>query len=542
MHLKLFVITGLLFYALSVCGGFLFYRLAVVYPQLSDQVLQSHQSDFKSLASAFEAEKDQLKLLLYDWAKWDDLYGYMKSPYSTFEKSNLVPSILEDAKLSGIYLLGAGQSLVLGMEQEIKGQYIRHAEALSSKRFDISIKMNQSNSSDMHCAFQHIENQLILFCSTSIQDSNESLPANGFLVFTRSFDSEKLEKIKVLANVDFSITSFESHLSYSPNNINDAYKVRELSSHYSLGFPSEIPGKMDFIVHANYSKDSLPERIDKQTIIAIGFLLIIPFIMIYVISKLVLNPLTYMSNFILSLKMQEQPPRLPRSGAIVEVNIIGKALLDLMEHVENDKRLLEQKSLTDALTGVSNRGAFDEHLEELWRASSRGTKPIVIALIDIDFFKKFNDSLGHQKGDEALKAVALALKGACRRATDRMFRYGGEEFAMTMVLENVEDLTIVMETIQDAIEQLKYPHPDSVISSNITISSGACLIPVTGDWMKHSSAGTALQIADKALYEAKQQGRNRYVVHVQTDQVIDGCLADSAIPLSSLGSIEQKDS
>ncbi|MDX9884863.1 GGDEF domain-containing protein [Thauera sp.] len=165
---------------------------------------------------------------------------------------------------------------------------------------------------------------------------------------------------------------------------------------------------------------------------------------------------------------------------------------------------LEDKAVRDKLTGVPNRRAFDVAMEREWGRASRLKVPLSVIMIDIDFFKKYNDRYGHQAGDTCLAAVAKALSTACRRQTDLLARYGGEEFVALLFHTPRDDATRIGETLRRAVEQLQLEHAANT-TGVVTISlGGATCIPTSA-----MSALALLESADAALYRAKEQGRNR---------------------------------
>ena len=135
--------------------------------------------------------------------------------------------------------------------------------------------------------------------------------------------------------------------------------------------------------------------------------------------------------------------------------------------------------------------------------------PVTVLLLDIDYFKKYNDTLGHLEGDEALKTVALCLKNQIKRETDFIARFGGEEFVCLLPFINKDEAIDYAKTLVQNIENLNLPHPKSEVSQYITISAGlATTIPDS-----NNSLTQLLDNADKALYSAKASGRNRAVMY-----------------------------
>jgi diguanylate cyclase (GGDEF)-like protein/PAS domain S-box-containing protein len=169
--------------------------------------------------------------------------------------------------------------------------------------------------------------------------------------------------------------------------------------------------------------------------------------------------------------------------------------------VEELKRL----SYLDGLTGVANRRHFDEVLGLEWRRMMRDAKPLSLIMCDIDFFKTYNDTYGHQGGDDSLRQVANTLNSVLGRPEDLVTRYGGEEFAVTLPGTDSQGTKFLAETMRSRVESLGIVHVSSQVSEVLTISLGvASTIPTRG-----SSPHELISAADQALYEAKKEGRNR---------------------------------
>lgn len=169
---------------------------------------------------------------------------------------------------------------------------------------------------------------------------------------------------------------------------------------------------------------------------------------------------------------------------------------------------LETRALIDPLTGVGNRRQFEETIRNEWRRSLRAGTPLAVMMIDIDYFKYFNDTKGHPEGDVCLRRVAEALRTSLRRAGDTLIRYGGEEFAAILPGLMSDALPGVAEKIRAGVEQLCIPHGASPVSKSVTVSVGAAY-----GYPSHNAAPEHLvKRADEALYTAKKGGRNRVVI------------------------------
>lgn len=182
--------------------------------------------------------------------------------------------------------------------------------------------------------------------------------------------------------------------------------------------------------------------------------------------------------------------------------------LELMRQAQQLSILSQQ----DALTGLANRRYLDEVLENEWKRSIRHEVPITIMMIDIDFFKLYNDTLGHIQGDQCLRRIAILLGSISSRSGDLAARYGGEEFLLLFSMTDKDQALIQVQRLMQLMQNIGIAHPRSNVSKYVTISVGvATTTPHLND-----SLSEFISQADHALYVAKNNGRNQY--HVATSE------------------------
>ena len=192
----------------------------------------------------------------------------------------------------------------------------------------------------------------------------------------------------------------------------------------------------------------------------------------------------------------------PFNKAIVKLRI--KNYLDLK--IKND--MLEKLSMYDGLTNIRNRRFFDETFEKTFNEIKRDKKSLAVLMIDIDFFKPYNDNYGHGQGDETLRKVAKALEKTIKRASDFVARYGGEEFVILLKDINKNGVEAVANNLLNAVRELKITHEFSKIENYVTVSIGA-------SYYNSSSDITKLELllkADETLYSVKNSGRNNFAI------------------------------
>jgi len=190
--------------------------------------------------------------------------------------------------------------------------------------------------------------------------------------------------------------------------------------------------------------------------------------------------------------------------AMERIYTVRQQLHKAQEELKVINKELKEMALFDKLTGLANRRNFDESLEIQFRLAKRQKIPLSLIICDIDFFKKYNDTYGHQQGDDCLIEVAKGITLIPDRPTDKACRYGGEEFVVILPDTDLQGSLQVAENIRKAVIDKKIPHAKSSISDFVTLTLG--VVTYIGQF---KSLEQVLKAADDALYRAKNKGRNR---------------------------------
>ncbi|HEV2704158.1 MAG TPA: diguanylate cyclase [Steroidobacteraceae bacterium] len=191
--------------------------------------------------------------------------------------------------------------------------------------------------------------------------------------------------------------------------------------------------------------------------------------------------------------------------AVFMAGVVALALERSVRALYRENQRVTEMAASDGLTGLRNRRAFDEHLRRVWQLALRDKRALGVLLIDVDFFKAFNDSLGHQAGDAALQAIAKVVAATARRPLDLSARYGGEELAIILYDVTREYVADVAQHVQRKVEELEIRHPRSAVAPVVTVSTGGAFVRPNNE----RSPQGAIMLADRGLYAAKRAGRNR---------------------------------
>lgn len=269
------------------------------------------------------------------------------------------------------------------------------------------------------------------------------------------------------------------------------------------------------------------------------------------IKKIMPNPYhdqhdQYISNYLQTGKKnvignQREVVALTKAGneipielSITEININGEVfftgvLRDISERIQlreamkeiNDTLFtsnlaLKNKSRTDSLTGLANRGYFDEIMSVEIRRAVREQRPLSLILIDVDHFKLYNDFYGHQQGDDCLRQIAKTMKECFLRSGELPARYGGEEFCVILPGNDNNQAKVLAEKLNKVIWDLNLPHAESKTADRVTICVGVATLQISSTSV--ISAKDIIEQADKALYEAKTTGRNKVISTIITNE------------------------
>ncbi|MBP9044836.1 MAG: GGDEF domain-containing protein [Moraxellaceae bacterium] len=210
------------------------------------------------------------------------------------------------------------------------------------------------------------------------------------------------------------------------------------------------------------------------------------------------------------------------SGGSLIVNLVIAAVQERQERIsflrgllleyesaerERLNTILERHASEDQLTGLPNRRVLNDVLLREWERASRSRKSMAVLFMDVDYFKRYNDSLGHLAGDDCLAALARAMQSALLRPTDLVARYGGEEFVMLLPETDADGAMGVARRVLNAIDACAIPHPASAAAPHVTISIGVAVMVPEG-----KRPQILIDAADAALYEAKGRGRHQIVL------------------------------
>ncbi|MGM0640685.1 MAG: ligand-binding sensor domain-containing diguanylate cyclase [Thermotogota bacterium] len=227
----------------------------------------------------------------------------------------------------------------------------------------------------------------------------------------------------------------------------------------------------------------------------------------YAFAFYIISILSFISIFIYFTFLKQKSKYETKTKQLIRQHI--EESQENSNHLEKLNKRIEKLSSYDPLTGIQNLRLFDEIVEREWNLAKRKKYPLTLILIDLDYFKNYNDEYGHLKGDEVLIDVAQSLKKCLRRATDHVFRYSGEKFAAVLPDTDEPGAKVVAYNMKNAVDKLNIPHIKSKVSDHITVSIGTS----TRTPSDQMDIETFISETESSLIDAKNKGRDNIVQH-----------------------------
>ncbi len=525
----------------------------IIFPSFLRLEQYEAEQNLERSVQAIKREIHHLDSLCHDWSAWDDTYDFVVSLSEEYIKSALVVSSFTNNNLNLIYLCDIKGNVVWGKIRDLKTGEKMHLPNFSEDALPKSHPLFTYVSVKKPLEEMSVAGILVtghgpmLVASRPILNSNNEGPIRGSLIMGRFLNDDIVKTLANQTRVDFKILSGKTGL--LPDNIKEShwqadeykYPVKKGDNDYLLiyaPFP-DISGDTAFWI-----RTKIPRKIIKKGVVAIQYALMsilttgigVLIVMVLLLQKTVLGPITRLTNHILLIRKNRDfsirlsMNRKDEIGTLAsefdrmleQIEMQTDELAKLNENLKSDivKRMEVEEALQkanqelqtianiDGLTQIANRRRFNEFLDQQWKQMRRDKKILSLVLCDIDFFKLYNDTYGHQPGDDCLQAIAQVISRNLKRPSDLAARYGGEEFAMILPDTNPVGAFHLAEKIRKEVQDLKISHARSPIYQYVTLSLGVySVIP-----NQKFSLEALIEAADRALYEAKNQGRNRSVL------------------------------
>ncbi|MDD2463288.1 MAG: diguanylate cyclase [Desulfobulbus sp.] len=530
IRLKVFVIILFLF---ALLGGadFLIQRF-IIFPSFLELEYREAGENLRRIFYAIDREVVHLDRLCHDWAVWDDSYAFMQKQSPQFMASNLNEATLTSDHLNLLLFCRLDGTIIWASGtqngKELAFPFL-HTKALPQRHpllTHLPSNGTKSTSGIIDTPFGPL-----LFSTQTILRSDGSGPDKGFLVMGRLFDQEILQTLKEQTRILFEMLypvpseagvcgSIEQGIPHRQERLNFFELNNGKFIKSCAGYP-DITGKPLFGIQYLF-----PREITRKGIASMGYAaalviasgLIIVCILNLILQQVILRPIQQLTDHALAIEQEKDFSRRIDMAREDEIGKLAHSLDTMVQTIDvqtSELQLANEQliilSVQDGLTGIANRRMFDRYLNKEWRRAMREQVPLALILLDVDFFKKYNDTYGHQQGDRCLIAVAETMQKIIRRPADLAARYGGEEFAIILPNTHQEGAMLIAERVREGLQTLEIPHSGSDVSAHVSISLGVATTVPQANTDVTVAIDTFVETADRGLYQAKLQGRNRTV-------------------------------
>jgi diguanylate cyclase (GGDEF)-like protein len=471
------------------------------------------RGDQRRLIVALDAQMRQVDALLGSWSNWTELYDYVAKPNPNFRTNELTASALRVAHLDWLILLnqqGQIQDLVEVPQADGSVPVTNLVTNQLSKVANFTSALKNINEG---CSVIEADQRLSFICFRPLLNSEGNGPASGTVAIGRWIDQNMIKAVSEQTDLEFELKTIparEASLNttvpnYSLFNSSEMSVVR-FDDHLKISFPIiSLFSRHVGDVTLTWPRRSVAKAQESVVLAQQVIVLLIGaagLIIILLVDQLVVRRLRRLKRELGDVVQHKHWSGEIHSTGNDEIAELARYATGLMGIVRTQLVELRNLSSTDTLTGLPNRRAFDSRLAHALAQHVRAKQPAALVLLDVDFFKRYNDTYGHPAGDVALQNVAQCLKSVLRRELDLPARLGGEEFGVVLECTQLEGAIACAESIRNALLAAAVPHSGNMPLGIMSISCGVA-VTQEGD-----TPTSIYQRADKGLYVAKESGRN----------------------------------
>jgi diguanylate cyclase (GGDEF)-like protein len=484
----------------------------VILPNNLEMEQKQAKEKIIQISNIFKTELEYLSITNHDWSVWDDTYYYVQNRNKEFIHSNFTQAVLKDIKLNHMEIFDlSGNSIYAKDDGKIDARaLLQYSQTLKS---ELLRWKNEDVKAGKH-GIVVFENTIAFVSINPILRGEKKGSPIGMFMMIRIIDDKMLENINKNTNSTITIIKPDDFSSNNTMQKNDFFtEIIDDENMIAYGYLKGLDEKVSVVFKSNHRRDFM---IDNKKSITYFFLLatalgvISLIISLYSMQISIIRPIKNLIQYIANIRDDKDYINAPLEHRKDEIGVIAQEFNLLLEKLNKTNEVLLTSARIDTLTGLANRLDIKERFEQEKNVAIREGVPLNILMLDIDYFKNYNDTYGHVKGDAALALVAQAIKGSSIRSVDYFARYGGEEFLAILPRASEEGTALIAQRILENIENLNIEHTSSLLEKKILSVSIGCLSVVAKN---EDTQEYLINMADEALYKAKQNGRNRYYVY-----------------------------
>lgn len=472
----------------------------------------SAKEKIAQIRNVFDSEMRHLSLISTDWAIWDDTYAFVQDRNKEYIESNFPEGLLDDMKLNHVEIFDlSGKSVYSRDNAGLDMRPLMQDSQRLKKEFILSDIKTQGEKKSGMMAFG---DKIALVSISAILQGDRKGPPVGVIVMIRIIGAEMITNINNSTHADVTLLKIEDFPLYKEHQDQGFFtEIVDADKLLAFGYLKGLDDKTSLVIQAGLRREF---AIQSEELILFLFIFasILGFVSLiaslFLMRKSISQPLSNLVEHISKIRNNENYTHYELLKRDDEIGLMAKEFNLLLDKLNKTNEALSKAARVDPLTGLPNRLDMEEKFQRIKDISIREGMEFTILMVDIDYFKNYNDTYGHVKGDETLRRIGQELNRSSMRPGDYFARYGGEEFIALLENTDKDGAMIVIERVLKNIEDLHIEHQSSLLEKKIISTSIGCLSTVA---KKGDTKEYFINMADEALYRAKANGRAQYYVY-----------------------------
>jgi diguanylate cyclase (GGDEF)-like protein len=505
----------LLVVAFAISGGILTQRF-LIWPNAKMLNDRLDRNELEQVFLGFDVLRSQLMLLAMDYAYWDATYEYIKNQNISYLADNVPLEMFAHNQIHFIVFKskdGKFENIIM-----VTPDYDEYLTAPILSVDEFSAVLPDPNKAGPNAPLEnsgYMQTSVgpVIFAAATILPNDLNGESVGTVLFGRLMDNDARDDVENIVKKKFDIQSINFQTS-----LKKIATAERDGNNQVIADLADVKNQPLIRIYMSLQPYVLAKWWSLSSTVMLLLFLFGTFICVFLMHRSLVVPIKKISSYLISVrKTGDYAARMDVYGRN-ELGTLVQECNNLLENIDLQHHRLEehassmrQLSITDALTRLSNRRHFDEALDIALAHAQRHKAPLTLLLCDVDHFKLYNDTYGHQDGDRVLQVVAKCLSRALHRKTDIAARYGGEEFAILMPDTDEKGALHVAASVQKLLSDERVPHVASKTDEFVTISIGLACVHDAYSF----SPEQLIRQADEALYQAKNNGRNRCEIVVR---------------------------
>jgi diguanylate cyclase (GGDEF)-like protein len=503
------------------------YRYFIELPKLERSVSLLAERELDILTFSIENMMKNTSKTNYDYAVWTSTYDFMHNKNQNYLDENLVDNTFHSLGIDGIYFVNNTLNLVFGRGLHHKTGKPLTFSFYDFKKFPTNLSMlpvpTDEKGTPQTVGFLTTQNGPAIYSVNQIRTSDQDGEHRGFFISIKLIENGFTEELSKYTRTKVSFSPILQNVNLKKLPLWSEKATVKKVNVFSQVLIKDMNSVPVAVLKMTHSVGKMPSLVNQKSLIFITLLSFLFYIIYRLISITIIIPVKKLARDIKMLDEKNQYSQLSEQFTVKELVTVSKNVNELMFTVQKQNELLAQQVITDPLTQIMNRHGLKTELDDYQDRCVRLKIGFIVVMCDIDYFKNYNDSLGHMKGDETLFEIAQALDKQCNRSTDVCARFGGEEFILLFSEMSEQDLKKKMQNIITTMEINHFPHPKSPTAAHVTLSMGATIVLHTDVVDFSLPINEIIKTADKALYQAKALGRNCFVINYFSSDKLGLC-------------------